>query len=89
MYLVCSLGTGKSPSLMKLNIHVTPSKESIQLLFRDTDTVRTVKEKIQERLDILANTQMLLYAGQELNDECILYEYNILSGSTMQLTGCM
>jgi len=72
---------------MKVNIYVIAHKESVQLLLKDTDTVRTVKKKLQDKLDIPFSVQKLIYVGQELNDEHNLLEYNIQRDSTLQLIG--
>jgi len=84
-----STGTGRCTAQMKVNVYVIPFKKSIILLLKDTDTVRTVKKKLQDLLDLPFGVQKLIYAGQELKDECNLSEYNIQRDSTLQLAGCM
>jgi len=87
MPCIFSTGAGRCTAHMKVNIYVIPYKKSVDLLLRDTDTVRTVKKKLQDKLDFPFSVQKLIYAGQELKDECNLAEYNIQRDSTLQLAG--
>ena len=56
----------------------TPNAEKcIPLDVKQTDTIATVKQKIQKREGILPNQQLLTYAGKKLEDGRCLRDYNI------------
>jgi len=51
----------------------------------DTDTVATLKQKMQEKEGIPAHEQRLIFAGKELQEERALSDYNIQKASTVHM----
>lgn len=70
---------------MKISIQTLTAK-AISLEVEPTDTILSVKEKIQEKEGWPPNQQRLLFDGKELlNDTNTLLVYNILNESTLRL----
>ena len=59
--------------------------QTITLEVYPSDTVRTLKEKIQEKDDIPPNQQRLIYNGRHLEDEEKISYYDIQNLSTIHL----
>lgn len=51
-----------------------------------TDTIQSIKEKIAEKEGIPAEEQLLFFAGQQLEDEKYLRDYNIQRHSHLEST---
>ncbi len=64
----------------------TLSGQVMTLEVGSEDTVRSVKTQIHAREGILPDQQHLLFAGEELDDEQKLSEYNIQGESALQLS---
>ena len=61
------------------------SNKMITLMVGTQDTVKIVKNKVQDKVGIPVDQQGLIFAGKELDDECLLFEYGILNSSCLHL----
>ena len=59
--------------------------ESISLRVCPNDTVKDIKERIEERNGIPINEQRIIFTGQRLMDDVRLSDYNIFDGCTLQI----
>ena len=67
----------------------TASGKTITLDVESTDTVRSVKGKLQAKDGIPTQEQRLYYAGKLLQDGCMLHTYNVQKESTLHLVMCL
>lgn len=71
--------------MMKLNVKQL-SGDQFFVELESSDTVRTLKSKIEEKSSIAIIKQRLIYSARELVDSCLLSEYpNLSDGKTIHL----
>merc|ERR1740129_555207 len=75
------------------NVAKTPLRIFIKTLtgrktnfnFELDNTVRQVKEALQEKEGIQVEQIRLIYSGKQMSDECTLADYNVKPGSTVHM----
>ena len=63
------------------------SRRIITLPINISDTIKTVKAKIQDKEGIPLDQQRLVFDGKRLEDGHTLSHYSIVNGATLQLRG--
>ena len=62
---------------MQIFVKTADNTTKLTLEVNPEDSISSVKQKIQEKLHIPCDQQLLIFAGKQLEDRCVLSDYNI------------
>ncbi|CAJ1359199.1 unnamed protein product, partial [Effrenium voratum] len=72
------------PRVMQIFIKTLTGRKT-NFNFELDNTVRHVKEALQEKEGIQVEQIRLIYSGKQMSDECTLNDYNVKPGSTVHM----
>merc|ERR1719510_1350698 len=73
-----------NPRAMQIFIKTLTGRKT-NFNFELDNTVRHVKEALQEKEGIQVEQIRLIYSGKQMSDECTLADYNVKPGSTVHM----
>ena len=80
---------GEKPNTMTQIFVLTPSGKTLALTIASSDTVESVKHKIEAKCSLPAYRQGLIYNGREMSNEQLLQDYHVVEASTLHLCLCL
>eukprot|EP00292_Cryptomonas_paramecium_P032418 CAMPEP_0113681034 /NCGR_PEP_ID=MMETSP0038_2-20120614/11722_1 /TAXON_ID=2898 /ORGANISM="Cryptomonas paramecium" /LENGTH=77 /DNA_ID=CAMNT_0000599625 /DNA_START=147 /DNA_END=380 /DNA_ORIENTATION=+ /assembly_acc=CAM_ASM_000170 len=69
---------------MQIKVKTLTGKE-IEFDIEPTDTVRRIKERVEEKEGIPPQQQRLIFGGKQMHDDKTASDYNLEGGSTLHL----
>eukprot|EP00291_Cryptomonas_curvata_P010522 CAMPEP_0172177238 /NCGR_PEP_ID=MMETSP1050-20130122/15319_1 /TAXON_ID=233186 /ORGANISM="Cryptomonas curvata, Strain CCAP979/52" /LENGTH=77 /DNA_ID=CAMNT_0012849723 /DNA_START=128 /DNA_END=361 /DNA_ORIENTATION=- len=69
---------------MQIKVKTLTGKE-IEFDIEPTDTVKRIKERVEEKEGIPPQQQRLIFGGKQMHDDKTASDYNLEGGSTLHL----
>ena len=80
---------GEKPNTMTQIFVLTPSGKTLALTVASSDTIESVKHKIEAKFSLPAYRQGLVYNGREMSNEQLLQDYHVVEASTLHMYLCL